>query len=114
MTRFFRQALLILSTGLALSTSACTKSVPMNRAAEVKAMLTREIPVGMRREDALAKLDSLRIPHTVLNSAGAVVRALVRNTSRSAITAGSLQVLLRFRPDSTLLEHEFKEMFVAP
>jgi hypothetical protein len=77
-------------------------------------MVLREIPIGTQRHEVLAKLDSLRIPHSAMDSSGTTIRALIRNTSRSAIATGSLQVMLYFAPDSTLVKHEFKEMFVAP
>lgn len=93
---------------------ACQSPMPMDRTAETKAMLVREIPVGTRRDVVIAKLDSLKIPHSNMDSGGLTVRALVRNTSRSAVATGSLQVMLYFAADSILLRHEFKEMFVAP
>jgi hypothetical protein len=84
----------------------------MDRTAEVKAMVERAAPLGTSRESVLAKLDSLKIPHTALDSAR--VRALIRNTSRSAVTTGSLQVIFTFADDGKLQRRDFKEMFVAP
>lgn len=91
---------------------ACAQSASMDRSADVKVMVKREIPVGMSREAALARLDSLRIPFTVLDSTR--VRALVRNTSKSAVATGSLQVILVFDREGKLQRHEFRELFVAP
>ena len=105
---------LFFSCALTVATTSCAQSRPVNRTADVTAMLTRELPLGMSRRIVLTKLDSLVIPHTALDSTGTVVRALVRNTSQSAVAVGSLQVLLHFGPDSTLLRREFKELFVAP
>ena len=77
-------------------------------------MLERQLPVGIRRDAALARLDSMKITHTGLDSTGSVVRVLVHNTSSSVIAKGSLQVMLSFANDSKLLRREFKEMLVAP
>ena len=112
MSKVIAQIARLLVFGIATTLYACAQSTPMDRTAEAKRMVTREVPLGMQREAVLAKLDSLKIPFTALDTLH--VRALVRNTSRSAFAIGSLQVILTFGSDGKLQRHEFKEMFIAP
>lgn len=97
-----------------LLVAACRRPDSKSRVEEAKAIVRRELPIGVQRHAALTRLGSLHIPYTLLDSTGTLVRALVRNTSQTAIGNGSLQILLHFAPDSTLVRYEFKEMFIAP
>ncbi len=114
MSKRIAQGLGALLCVFAMSTISCAQSPPMNRSNEVRTMLTRELPLGMHRDTVLAKLDSLQIPYTALDSGHTAFRALVRNTSRSALATGHLQILFRFGPDSVLQQREFKEVLGAP
>jgi len=109
-----RKAISLLCIAVAVLVSSCTQSENVDTNPATKDMLTRAIPLGMQRKHVLAKLDSLKTPFTAQDTTGTVFRALVRNTSRSAIGVGHLQNLLHFDSNGALTRHEFKEVIVAP
>lgn len=109
-----RNPIPLLCLVMAAGVLSCVQSKTVDRNAETRAMLTREIPIGMQRERAVARLDSLKILFAAQDTAGILIRALVRNTSRSALGVGHLQMLLYFGSDGALTRREFKEVIVAP
>ena len=76
--------------------------------------LRAALPNGTRMEVAKSLLDSLGIANAAVVDSPLVVRALIRETSRSAVTVGNLEVMLYFTTDSALSRLQFKKVYIAP
>lgn len=72
------------------------------------------IPVGTTRERAIAVLDSLEIEHSSYDSEKRTITGIVRNTSSTATTKSSIQVVLSFDAEARLSAHEIREVFTGP
>lgn len=92
----------------------CAQSTHYDRSDSEQERLRAALPRGTRLEVARSLLDSLGIANAAVVDSPLVMRALVRETSRSAVTVGNLEVMLYFTADSTLSRLQFKKVFIAP
>lgn len=92
----------------------CAQSKYYDRTDSEQERLRAALPNGTQLEVARSLLDSLNIANAAVIDSPLVVRALVRETSRSAVTVGNLEVTLYFGADSTLSGLRFKRVFIAP
>jgi len=92
----------------------CAQSTHYDRSDSEQERLRAALPHGTRLEVARSLLDSLGIANVAVVDSPLVMRALVRETSRSAVTVGNLEVMLYFTADSTLSRLQFKKVFIAP
>lgn len=108
-----RRAGVILVALLASSAwTSCTQHTMT--VAEVERTMKETIPVGTTRERAIAILDSLEIEHSSYDSEKRTITGIVRNTSSTATTKSSIQVVLSFDAEDRLSAHEIREVFTGP
>lgn len=108
-----RRAGVILVALLASSAwTSCTQHTMT--VAEVERTMKETIPVGTTRERAIAVLDSLEIEHSSYDSEKRTITGIVRNTSSTATTKSSIQVVLSFDAEARLSAHEIREVFTGP
>lgn len=81
---------------------------------EVERTVKEAIPVGATRERAIAAFDSLGIEHSSYDEHSQTIKAILRNTSSTATTKSSIQVVLSFDPEGHVASHEIKEVFTGP
>lgn len=81
---------------------------------EVEQTVRATVALGLRPARVSELLDSLHIEHSAFDPQDKSILAIVRDTSRSAITRGSVQIKFMFGPDTTLVDQQYKEVFTGP
>lgn len=72
------------------------------------------IPLGSSVQRAVSVLDSLGAEHSAYDSTGGTLTAMFKETSRSLMVDGSIQVRMSFDSTGRLLRHSLREVLTAP
>jgi hypothetical protein len=106
-----RQLRLILVTSIL---TACGN--PDQRAEQLRALITRELPVGTSATRVIAFLDDRRIEHSDYTKppGPAEVTAIVRETSWWSVVKTSHRIVFSFDHDSRLTRYRLEEAYTGP
>src|SRR5258708_25511352 len=96
---------------LLLLTSWSRKPMDLNT---VKAQVIAKVPVGSTASQVIQYLDSAKCEHSDYLNDKKEIRAIMRNSSRTVLIKGSIQLRFQFDANEKLESIEVKEVFTGP